>query len=157
MIAAQFEDALDQAGLSIKDHVIADGLLHRFHVEGDKAGSKNGWYILFSDSIPAGSFGSWRTGEKHTWCSQDFKTLSIREKRAFQKRMKDADIARKREQEIRYKAAREKAQTIWDESDPCLSHPYLTKKKVEPYGLRIHNKALVIPLHDSTGILTCPT
>ncbi len=65
-----FKTALDKAGLSTKDKIMPDGKLHRFHVNGDTNGSKNGWYVLFGDGIPAGSFGSWKTGDKGKWCAK---------------------------------------------------------------------------------------
>ena len=43
-----------------------DGQLHRFRVDGDKAGSKNGWCVFYGDGIPAGAFGSWKTGLSET-------------------------------------------------------------------------------------------
>jgi len=31
---------------------VADGRIHRFRVEGDKAGSRNGWCVLYADLSP---------------------------------------------------------------------------------------------------------
>src|SRR5258708_6250867 len=50
------------------DDILGDGSLHRFHIEGDRPGTRNGWYVLHLDGIPAGSFGSWKTGDTYTWC-----------------------------------------------------------------------------------------
>jgi putative DNA primase/helicase len=41
-----FKTALDAAGLSTKEKISPDGRMHRFHVDGDRPGSKNGWYVL---------------------------------------------------------------------------------------------------------------
>ena len=54
-----FKSALREAGLSAPD-VIPDGLLHRFHVDGDRRSEQNGWYGLFSDGLAAGAFGCWK-------------------------------------------------------------------------------------------------
>ena len=44
-----------------------DGRMARFRVEGDKAGSKNGWLIRYSHPTELAVFGSWKTGVQHTW------------------------------------------------------------------------------------------
>ncbi len=59
------------------------------------------------------------------------------------------------------------AQAIWDESQPAAEHPYLTRKGVVAYGLRVgkwevmdaetgevrtvSNRALLVPIKDRTG------
>lgn len=47
-------------GTPSPDVIEADGLLHRFHVEGDKRGTLNGWYCLHLDGRAAGIFGNWK-------------------------------------------------------------------------------------------------
>ena len=61
----EFRAAMTDAGLVYTDSLIADGKIKRFHVEGDRPGSQNGWYIFHGDGIPAGAFGSWKNGEWH--------------------------------------------------------------------------------------------
>ena len=63
----EFQSAMADAGIFSDEVPIADGQLHRFKADGDKIGSKNGWYILFNDGNPAGSFGSWKLDIKETW------------------------------------------------------------------------------------------
>ena len=57
----QFRDAIRSAGLEPPDIIVADGKLRRFASNG-KRGDDAGWYVLYGDGIPAGSFGDWRTG-----------------------------------------------------------------------------------------------
>lgn len=52
----QFRDAIGLAGLRLPETIHDDGQLHRFGTS-DKQGDKAGWYILYGDGIPAGSFG----------------------------------------------------------------------------------------------------
>ena len=59
-----FRDAMRAAGETPPDVIEADGQLHRFHQEGDKAGSRNGYYVLYLDGRPAGMFGNWKTGRR---------------------------------------------------------------------------------------------
>ena len=49
-----FRAAMHEAGASSPDVIEADGLLHRFHIEGDKRGTLNGWYCLHLDGRAAG-------------------------------------------------------------------------------------------------------
>jgi len=153
MIEDDFKNAITYAGLATKDTIVADGRIHRFHVNGDKAGSKNGWYVLYSDNISVGSFGSWKTGGKHSWCNRNFKSLSLQEKQRYQSKMRDSERQRKQEQQKCHKAAQEKAQYIWGNALKCLSHPYLTKKRVPSYKLRMSKDRLLIPLRDAKGVL----
>ncbi len=153
MVEDDFKNALTHADLATKDAIIADGKIHRFHINGDKGGSKNGWYILYGDDIPAGSFGSWKTGEKHNWCNHAFKSLSLEERQRHQCRMREVEAQRKKEQKLRNKSAQEKAQSIWDDAAVCLSHPYLTNKQVKPFNMRVSQDKLLIPMRDAGGVL----
>ncbi len=84
-----FYDHARAYGLAIPE-VIADGKIHRFRVEGDKRGSKNGWYVYFSYPVAAGAVGSWRTGESYTWCSKSGKQLSQAEREALKRQYQQA-------------------------------------------------------------------
>ena len=68
-LIADFKAAMDAAGIETKDKIEADGKLHRIYVEGDRPHSRNGWYVLNLDrEMPSGAFGSWKFGNKATWC-----------------------------------------------------------------------------------------
>lgn len=115
-ILLRFRTAMVKAGLFMKAPIVTDGRLHRFHVEGDKPSTKNGWYVLFDGNIPAGVFGSWKHGVSQNWCARDVKILSRRDKKAFHARMKQASMEQRLEQDERHKQARIKAQLIWDKA-----------------------------------------
>lgn len=80
MIDADFKAVLDRVGLATKEKIIPDGRLHRFTVKGDRPGSKNGWYVLYSGNLPAGAYGSWKTGDSGTWCAKADRDLSPAER-----------------------------------------------------------------------------
>lgn len=42
-----FRDKLAATFGAMEWQPVADGSIHRFHVPGDKAGTHNGWYVLF--------------------------------------------------------------------------------------------------------------
>ncbi|MGQ0526709.1 MAG: toprim domain-containing protein [Alphaproteobacteria bacterium] len=153
-IISNFKKALDEAGLPTKDKIIPDGKLHRFHVEGDKPGSKNGFYALYGDGFPAGAFGCWKRGISETWCAKPDRELTQAQREQNRRRMIKAQKAREAEESERRGAARNKALLIWKSSPPAPdSHLYLVKKCVKNHGLRLHKGLLVIPLHDSDGNL----
>jgi putative DNA primase/helicase len=79
---AEFRSAMRDAGIVPPEVVEPDGALHRFHVEGDRGGSLNGWYCLHMDGRSAGVFGSWKTGFSSTW-SEAGKRISTAEHEAF--------------------------------------------------------------------------
>lgn len=136
-----FKDAMDAAGLSTCDTVIPDGRLHRFRVQGDKAGSRNGWYILYGDGIPAGSFGCWKRGVSQTWCTKAESVMTPAERQEFSRRMQDVCKARGIENRERKKEAAKKATAIWKAAPVASdSHPYLKKKAVRSHGLRLYKK-----------------
>ncbi len=57
-----FRAAMTSKGIINDGVIIADGKLHRFHIEGDKPKNKNGWFVLYPDGLPSGAFGSWKSG-----------------------------------------------------------------------------------------------
>lgn len=149
-----FFQAMHAAGLSTRDAVIPDGRLHRFRVHGDQAGSRNGWYVLYGDGIPAGAFGCWKRGISQTWCAKTENVMAPAERQEFARRMKDACEAREIEDMARKKEAARKAAAIWNTAPVASdSHPYLKKKSVRNYGLRLYKNALVVPLRDEAGVL----
>ena len=131
-----------------------DGKVHRFRIEGDKAGSSNGWYVLHSHPVQAGAFGSWKTGETHTWREATSKPPTAAERAALQRHMQAMQQARAAEQEQVRQAARERAEKLWRIARPAHnSHPYLQRKKVQAIGLRQLRECLLVPLRDSLGVL----
>lgn len=148
------ESAMAQAGLVCKDALIPDGLLHRFYVQGDRQGSKNGWYVLFDSDVASGVFGSWKTGEKYSWCERNTRELSPAQKQQHRQRITKARQNRAEEERLRHKAARDKARAIWNVAPPAPDdHGYFLKKHVGCHGLRLHKGLLVVPMHNTAGYL----
>lgn len=150
-----FRKALLQAGLGmLKGDLVANGVLHRYQVEGDKAGSKNGWYVLHADAQPFGAFGSWKTGQSETWYPSLVDTMTEAQRKALSARIAAAKLARDAEQAAVYATARQRAQGLWDKAKPAAGgHAYLVKKAVPAYGLKLLRQQLVVPLRDVEGTL----
>lgn len=150
-----FMVALVQAGLAMhKPAVTADGSLHRYRVDGDKSGSRNGWYVLHLDDKPFGAFGSWKTGQSCTWTAASPETMSEAERKALAARMAAAKMARDAEQAAVQTSARQRAQGLWEKAKPADgAHAYLVNKGVPAYGLKLLRQQLVVPLRDVDGVL----
>lgn len=133
-----FRAAMAAAGVPYSGNIQADtGKIQRFTVDGDRKGSMTGWYLLFTDGIPAGEFGCWKRGVQSTWCAKTGAEITSDERRQIDARRA---IAEKERQEIERQTQAEAAQTaslIWDAAEPCDDHPYLTRKGVQSYGLRL--------------------
>ena len=151
-----FVGAMHAAGCAPHDgHVIADGVLHRYRVSGDRADSKNGWYVLHGDGLPSGAFGSWRRGTNQTWCAKAGNELSHAE-RAEQRRRIEADReAVQVLQRQAHEAAASRAASLWAASKPANNdHPYLVKKNIVPGYARQMNDVLVLKIQDMNGGIT---
>jgi putative DNA primase/helicase len=117
--------------------IAADGKMVRFHVEGDRKGTRNGFAILFGDGIPAGSFGTWKDGATHTWCAKGHAELSDDERQQIATRMAQAKAERERDEKERQGEAARIANLIWQDATAADdAHPYLARKGVRSYGLR---------------------
>lgn len=125
---------------------IPDGTIHRFHVPGDKAGTLNGWYVLYLDGIASGAFGSWKAGACHTWSSR--KPADPLEAQLVAQRIERAREQREADQTRRQIATASYAGTLWTEARPGdPEHPYLTRKRIAPHRLRQRGYVLLVPLY----------
>lgn len=144
---SDFAAAIAAAGLGRPD-VTADGALHRFQVEGDRVGSRNGWYVLHLDSgCPAGAFGSWRTGFTHSWCAIARERQTPKQQAALRRLVERAKAQRDAETRERQTQAAQRAARIWRDAAPAdPAHPYLRHKEIAPHGARQRGNALVLPI-----------
>ena len=150
----QFRQAMADRGIRTDEQLIADGTLHRFHVEGDRRGSKNGWYVLFADGIPAGEFGTWKDGQPHTWRADIGRALTakeqgdLRERAEANKRVREAELNKVR------KNCRDQCRKMWERARSAdVAHPYLAAKAVEAHGLRQLKDMLLVPVKAADGQL----
>ena len=141
-----FRDAMQSLYGSLDWLPVADATLHRFHVPGDRTGSRNGWYVLFADGLAAGAFGSWRTGETQYWSNG--KAATTAETKQVSQRIEHARRQREAEQHLRQRSAGKLAKYWWD--DTCRAapnHAYLVTKQVRRYALRQRGEELLVPLY----------
>lgn len=161
-IIEAFRSAMHAAGIRYSGPIDADGELHRVHLDGDRKGRKNGWFVLHLDGKkPAGAFGSHKGDFRHTWkADQPAKQLTAAELKKIQ------DAARQREKDRRQRE-RDKADLanrIFVAGGPApIDHPYLVLKGIAPHGARLtyhdlagdfkFDKWLVLPLRDADGVI----
>jgi len=151
-----FQLALQAAGIAMlrPADLVADGGLHRYRVEGDKAGSLNGWYLLDLTAPAHAAFGSWKTGQCCTWRPDQHTAMSDAEREILAQRREAARSARDAEQARVHASARDRAAKLWGRAKPAFSsHPYLVRKAVAAFGIRCLREQLVIPLRDAEGNL----
>ncbi len=167
-----FKASMREADIEPPDKILADGVLHRFHITGQKQGSLNGAYKLHLDGAkPAGYFEDFKTGIKANWkADSPAKPFTPAERQQHEAAKKTRD----QQQAQRYEQAANLAQRILDAAKPLTGndHPYLLRKRIDSHGLyrlkvwtkrhkndaeqwvnlNIHN-VLLVPLIDINGKL----
>jgi putative DNA primase/helicase len=124
------------------------------YVEGDRAGTQNGAYILHLDGHSAGYYEHFPQGLKATWRfgSACGKPLSLAMRRQIEAERK----RRQRERWQRQQETAEKARWIWQNAKPVFEtkfHPYLRRKRVKPYEIRTGRGSLIVPFYDDARVL----
>lgn len=146
----QFAERLREAGLVV-DRIEADGVLHRCGVSGKERGT-DGAYKAFLDAPASLWWKNWRTGEEGTWCGVSDADMTAAEREALKARIAEAREAARKEQAERYAKAAELAAQKWGEASPAPDdHPYLARKEVPAFGLRLARGWLVVPVLDASG------
>lgn len=151
---AIFKQAMQTAGIETDASILADGNLHRFHVAGDRSGSKNGWYVLHADDPAAGQFGCFKRGISETWSAKAYSTLTPEEKIRFTAKLEASQRQRYEEIEKIQAACRAWCSELWRQGKEATNaHPYLERKGVRAYGLRLLRDSLMVPLFDTAELI----
>lgn len=172
MMVQSLEDAARTAcqeiGVDFK-HVPQDGQFHAANLTDDHKGRGDGRIKIFPDG-QGGIVSNWKSGEQRSFFINGGNSGASMsdEERA---RIKAEQEKRKRETKAKQNKAASKAQAIWAAAKPApVDHPYLTKKQVKPYGVRIADwekrvfddgqwnkivvkNSLLVPLFNSSGVL----
>jgi phage/plasmid primase-like uncharacterized protein len=148
-----FREAMRRRELIPPDNLIADGKIHRCDVEG-KHGKGDGSYLLYLDGFPAGGFENHRDGTGwEKWRARGVRGLSPKDRAAHTARLEAARRQHEADRAKRQAEAREEAARIWEATEHCESHPYLTRKGVRPYGVRVDDDRLVVQVRDTEKVL----
>ena len=122
-----------------------NGALCRFHVQGDKSGTRNGWAVVYTDGIPAAAYGSWKHGVSATWRARQPTKPAERERN--RQRMEQARQQRERERVQAHTEAARRAKWLWRNARrPDPGHGYLTAKGIGPHWARQRGQSLLLPV-----------
>lgn len=146
---------LQSHGLDVSQPIL-DGEFHR--VAASKPKSKSGWYIGWTDPVTVCVIGDWRTGMKAQW-KEKGRALDAAEAKRAKEKIKEARAQREKDVIEKQEAARVQAASMLDQakwfghnSDSApITHAYLERKGVHPFGIALSGNALLIPTHDIDG------
>ncbi|MBR0315473.1 MAG: AAA family ATPase [Synergistaceae bacterium] len=139
--------------------LILDGRIHRYVVEGDKLTHQNGAYCIYTDGVPAGWVQNWKVSAEAINWKFDLREYSNEQRNYFnsdeyRKLAEKKRLDREKKQKEEEVKASQNALAVFQslERDP-QGHPYLIKKNIFPYNLRLDKKdnSLVVPLSDING------
>jgi putative DNA primase/helicase len=155
-----FKAAMASRNLAPPTALQADGRTHRCDVVGP-AGEGNGTYKFSLDGLPHGAFQNFKDGKGWQSWNFEFRPGEVLPPEKMYALKKDTETLRKVRQteEIEAKKkAQEMAQAIWRRSIPCTEHPYLTRKGIDPNGVRLVSSGfrkgdLVMPILDARGVI----
>ena len=149
----EFSNFLSENGMEPdpKKGLVTDGSVGRAYINVGGKRKFCGWYQLWlGQSVPFGRFGDYRYSADSptaTWKPENKKkyTLTKEAKAEIEALRKEAEV----KQQEKYSKAAKRAQSLWEEAQPCEKHPYLEKKKVLSYGLKISPEGvLMIPVYE---------
>jgi putative DNA primase/helicase len=147
-----FKLAMHNAGIEPPGEIMADRILHRFTVTGDKARSENGWYVVYADDPAAGAFGCWKRGISETWSHKTCQTMTPEEKTAYTAKLEALKRQREEERERIQAACRAWCAATWDKATPAPDdHPYLERKGVKAHGLKLYKGSLIVQVQALDG------
>jgi putative DNA primase/helicase len=144
-IESDFRDAMHAAGIPCDADIHADGALHRIHVEGDRAGSKNAWYVLHDGNHPAGAYGCNKRGISGKWRAGSSAAIDTQQRAQIEAQRN----ARAIEQEQGYTLAAARAgKILLAATSDAIAHPYCVRKGIQPFGVKSNGDGLlVIPVY----------
>ena len=153
----QLRDSIAAAGMTPPREIILDGKMHRFNsgTKGKPGHDKSGWYVAYSDGIPAGRFGCWRAGIEVTWRADVGRKITPAEEMAHARRLAEAKATRDAELKRQREVVADTAEIIWSNGmGASPDHPYLARKGVGAHGTRITSDGrLMAPLFTPEGKL----
>lgn len=154
-VIESFRDAMQAAGITPPGETIADGILHRFSCSCKSTRNLNGWYLLHADDPANGVFACHKhLQEPVNWCIREYKSLTPEEKSRYTANMQAAKQQRDAERARIHAECSEWCRKTWAlAKDATDDHPYLKKKGVHAFGLKVLKDALLIPLRDLGGAI----
>ena len=132
-------------GMTPPVHIVFDGKIHRF---GRK---KSSWYVGFNEGVKAGAFGDFKLGITEKFV-ESRKTMTTMDRKRIGQAMREAAAQRARETEEEHEKVASIVNGIWRDAKPATAYPYLERKKVSAYRLRVADNWLLVPVTDGERI-----
>lgn len=147
-----FLDALSRAGIPPVSHLMLDGNLRRYNIQGDKKGRRNGWYrfVRLRPDFAYAVFGCNKRGISEKWSSKERQELTAYDKKVVKKKQEELQKA---QEELQSRVA-VKANDIWGRLRIPAAHAYATRKGVGLYGVREMYKSIAIPVYIDNYIVS---
>ncbi|WP_404358076.1 toprim domain-containing protein [Methylotuvimicrobium sp. KM1] len=141
-ITEEFRAFLADNGITVIGQLIADKKLHRIDIEGKRKGNKNGAYVIHPDPPPSGYFEDHSSGGiKLFWRSKRVtnQKLTAKQIKAQRRKIERQRAKREAEEQAKFAAGAERAQSFWAQCEPCEFHEYpINQKKLQAtYGGRV--------------------
>lgn len=133
-----FTSFIESCGGALDKAVIMDGTSRRIRACDEPKYKKSMIYRGYLDGIPNGFVMDFRSGIKHDWkFAKGRDSLTPEEKAKLDAEIKANAEKREKEEKLRALKSARMASDVIKSTVPCESHPYLTKKGVKSYGLRL--------------------
>lgn len=156
----EFLDAMREAGCAPENgQIIADDKLHRYQIEGQHRGTKNGAYRLaidHGDGFAYGWFHDWTQSDNPTgWHSGHFaSSLTLEERQRREDRVAHMKAQAEREREQAQREAADKARERWQAASLEGGSAYLDRKQIGPHGVRFQDGDILVPVMDASEIVS---
>ena len=141
-----------ERGIIVPDNP-AIGRISRCGTE-NKPRGKNGSYLFYLSSPPAGGFENFSDGQGwQKWRFQTGRKWTPTKREAYRQLIDAEHRAREEANARQHAEAAEQSRHIWTSAKPANDrHPYLVLKDIKSHGVRQHNDGrLIIPVFDSCG------
>ena len=147
----QFGLAIAAAGLEAPDY-IEPGRIIKFPGHRKSGSNKAAWCFMFDD-LRGGVFGDYSTDMESTWQASNSAPYTPAERQAHLANIKAMQAQRDADLLTSQQHASETAAALLGQADTATVHPYLSRKGVQPHGVKAFGDRLLIPMHDTAGKL----
>jgi len=129
---------------------MAQDTITRFQDKDDKPQEKTAWawYTLIEGDILIGRFGTWRGNpECVDWCSRKIESMTTAERTLLHEAAKRGQEAKEKEAKKIQENVASDCERLLSQCKQAVGHPYIKKKGIKEYGLKVYNGRLLIPIY----------
>lgn len=147
----QFRQAMISAGLTPPE-LIQPGRRHRFPGYQKSSTNLAAWCFMFDD-MRGGVYGDYSSGLDGSWQAHDATPYTDAQRQLSRERVQAMQVQRQTQQQERNQSAAEEATERFSVAAACTEHDYLTRKGIQPNGVKIEGDKLLIPMRDTAGTI----